>query len=258
MVKFALPENSKIQKGKYYKDKTGSRNIKKVHVYRWSPEENRNPRIDTFEVDLENCGPKVLDILFKIKNEIDPTLAFRRSCAHGVCGSCAMNVDGKNTLSCIKAHNEINGDLNIYPLPHLKVLKDLIGDLTTLYKQYKSIEPWLKTGKTEKEKDEIYQSQKDRAKLDGYYECILCACCSTSCPSYWWNGDKYLGPAVLLQAYRWINDSRDEDKKKRLKYVADELKLYRCHTIMNCTNSCPKGLNPAKAIGSIKKMLASS
>ena len=143
MVKFALPENSKIQKGKYYKDKTGSRNIKKVHVYRWNPEENRNPRIDTFEVDLENCGPKVLDILFKIKNEIDPSLAFRRSCAHGVCGSCAMNVDGKNTLSCIKSHNEINGDLNIYPLPHLKVLKDLIGDLTTLYKQYKSIEPCL-------------------------------------------------------------------------------------------------------------------
>ena len=153
---------------------------------------------------------------------------------------------------------DIKGDLNIYPLPHLKVVKDLIGDLTNLYKQYESIQPWLKVDQTGHEKNELKQSQKEREKLDGYYECILCACCSTSCPSYWWNGDKYLGPAVLLQAYRWINDSRDGDKKERLRKVADELKLYRCHTIMNCTNSCPKGLNPAKAIGSIKKMLATS
>ena len=185
---------------------------------------------------MDNCGPKVLDILFKIKNEIDPSLTFRRSCAHGVCGSCAMNIDGVNTLACIKSHTDINGDLNVYPLPHLKVVKDLIGDLTTLYKQYESIKPWLETEQTGREKTELQQSQKDREKLDGYYECILCACCSTSCPSYWWNGDK----------------------KERLKKVADELKLYRCHTIMNCTNSCPKGLNPAKAIGSIKKMLATS
>ena len=163
---------------------------------------------------MDNCGPKVLDILFKIKNEIDPSLTFRRSCAHGVCGSCAMNIDGVNTLACIKSHTDINGDLNIYPLPHLKVIKDLIGDLSTLYKQYESIQPWLKVGQTGKEKEEIKQSQKDREKLDGYYECILCACCSTSCPSYWWNGDKYLGPAVLLQAYRWINDSRDGEKRK--------------------------------------------
>ena len=169
-----------------------------------------------------------------------------------------MNVDGVNTLSCIKSHSDIKGELNVYPLPHLKVVKDLVGDLTTLYKQYESVEPWLKTKVGEKTTQEIKQSQEDREKLDGYYECILCACCSTACPSYWWNGDKYLGPAVLLQAYRWINDSRDEDKKERLKKVADELKLYRCHTIMNCTNSCPKGLNPAKAIGSIKKMLATS
>ena len=167
-------------------------------------------------------------------------------------------LSANNTLACIKSHTDINGDLNVYPLPHLKVVKDLIGDLTTLYKQYESIQPWLKVDQTGQEKTELKQSQKDREKLDGYYECILCACCSTSCPSYWWNGDKYLGPAVLLQAYRWINDSRDGDKKERLKKVADELKLYRCHTIMNCTNSCPKGLNPAKAIGSIKKMLATS
>ena len=258
MVQFSLPTNSKILKGNYYKDKTNSSNLKKVNVYRWDPSLNKNPTIDTFEVDMDNCGPKVLDILFKIKNEIDPSLTFRRSCAHGVCGSCAMNVDGVNTLSCIKSHTDIKGDLNIYPLPHLKVIKDLIGDLSGLYKQYESIQPWLKTDQTGKEKIEILQSQKDRSKLDGYYECILCACCSTSCPSYWWNGDKYLGPAVLLQAYRWINDSRDNERKERLKKVADELKLYRCHTIMNCTSSCPKGLNPAKAIGSIKKMLATS
>ena len=258
MAQFSLPENSKIIKGDYYKDKTGSNNIKKVNVYRWNPEDGKNPRTDTFEVDMNNCGPKVLDILFKIKNEIDSSLTFRRSCAHGVCGSCAMNVDGVNTLSCIKSHNDIKGVLNIYPLPHLKVIKDLIGDLSNLYRQYESIQPWLKTSKTNTEKNEILQSQEDRSKLDGYYECILCACCSTSCPSYWWNGEKYLGPAVLLQAYRWISDSRDEEKKERLKKVADELKLYRCHTIMNCANSCPKGLNPAKAIGSIKKMLATS
>ena len=258
MVQFNLPKNSKILKGKYYKDKSGSNNLKKVNVYRWDPSTKENPRIDTFEVNMNACGPKVLDILFKIKNEMDSSLTFRRSCAHGVCGSCAMNVDGVNTLSCTKSHSDISGDLNIYPLPHLKVVKDLVGDLTTLYKQYESVEPWLKTKVGEKTTKEIKQSQEDRAKLDGYYECILCACCSTACPSYWWNGDKYLGPAVLLQAYRWINDSRDEEKKARLKKVADELKLYRCHTIMNCTNSCPKGLNPAKAISSIKKMLATS
>jgi succinate dehydrogenase / fumarate reductase, iron-sulfur subunit len=245
MVQFNLPENSKILKGEYHKDKTSSKNIKKVNVYRWNPSDGKNPRIDTFE-----------DILFKIKNEIDPSLTFRRSCAHGVCGSCAMNIDGVNTLSCIKSHTDIKGELNIYPLPHLKVIKDLIGDLSGLYKQYESIQPWLKTKQTGEEKQELLQTPQDRAKLDGHYECILCACCSTSCPSYWWNGDKYLGPAVLLQAYRWINDSRDDERKERLKKVADELKLYRCHTIMNCTNSCPKGLNPAKAIGSIKKMLA--
>ena len=217
MVKFNLPENSKIVKGNYFKDKSNSLEIKKVNIYRWDPTDGKNPRIDTFEVDMTNCGPKVLDILFKIKNEIDPSLTFRRSCAHGVCGSCAMNVDGINTLSCIKSHVDIKGDLNIYPLPHLKVIKDLISDLSGLYKQYESIQPWLKTNQTGKEKEELLQSQKDRSKLDGYYECILCACCSTSCPSYWWNGDKYLGPAVLLQAYRWINDSRDSEKKKDLK-----------------------------------------
>ena len=257
MVQLSLPKNSEVKKGKYFKDKTGSKNLRKVNIYRWDPSTEENPRIDTYEVDMDNCPSKVLDILNKIKNEIDPTLAYRRSCAHGVCGSCAMNVDGVNTLSCIKSHNDIKGELNIYPLPHLKVKKGLIGDRDGLCKQYQSIEPWLKSN-SKSETKEIIQSKEDRAKLDGAYECIMCACCSTSCPSYWWNGDKYLGPAVLLQAYRWIVDSRDEEREARLKKVADELKLYRCHTILNCTSACPKGLNPAKAIAEIKKMLATA
>ena len=257
MVQINLPKNSEVTKGKYYQDKTGSKNIRKVNVYRWDPSTEENPRLDTYEVDMDNCPSKVLDILNKIKNEIDPTLAYRRSCAHGVCGSCAMNMGGKNGLACTTPHEEIDGDIDIYPLPHLKVKRDLIGDLDGLYKQYQSIEPWLKTN-SKTETTEIVQSKEDRAKLDGAYECIMCACCSTSCPSYWWNGDKYLGPAVLLQAYRWIVDSRDDERKARLKKVADELKLYRCHTILNCTSACPKGLNPAKAIAEIKKMLATS
>ena len=256
MVQLNLPANSKVEKGQYYKDKTGSKNIRKVNVYRWDPSTNKNPRLDTYEVDMDNCSSKVLDVLNKIKNEIDPSIAYRRSCALGVCGSCAMNMNGKNGLAGTKSHSELDGDIDIYPLPHLKVLKDLIGDLSTLYKQYESVEPWLKTSKVN-DKENI-QSKDDRAKLDGLYECIMCACCSTSCPSYWGNGEKYLGPAVLLQAYRWIIDSRDEDRKERLKKVADELKLYRCHTILNCTNACPKGLNPAKAIAEIKKMLATA
>ena len=258
MVELTLPKNSTVSEGQTFKASSSLDNIKRFKIYRYNPDQNENPQVDTYEVDMDTCGPMVLDALIKIKNEIDPTLTFRRSCREGVCGSCAMNIDGVNTLACIKSHTDINGDLNVYPLPHLKIIKDLIGDLSTLYKQYESIKPWLETKQTGEEKIELNQTQKDREKLDGYYECILCACCSTSCPSYWWNGDKYLGPAVLLQAYRWINDSRDGDKKERLKKVADELKLYRCHTIMNCTNSCPKGLNPAKAIGSIKKMLATS
>ncbi|MEK9741396.1 MAG: succinate dehydrogenase iron-sulfur subunit [Pelagibacteraceae bacterium] len=258
MVQFALPKNSTIQKGKYFSQKGQSKNIKKVNVYRWNPEDNQNPRLDTYEVDMDNCGPMVLDALIKIKNEIDTTLTFRRSCREGICGSCAMNIDGSNTLACTKSSKEIEGDINIYPLPHMPVVKDLVPDLQQLYKQYQSIEPWMQSEVSGQNGSEKLQTVEDRSKLDGLYECILCACCSTSCPSYWWNGDKYLGPAVLLQAYRWIIDSRDDERKKRLKKVADELKLFRCHTIMNCTNACPKGLNPAKAIGSIKKMLVSA
>ena len=257
MVQINLPQNSQVKKGKYFKDKTGSKNLRIVNIYRWDPSTGENPRIDKYEVDMNNCPSKVLDVLNKIKNEIDSTIAYRRSCAHGVCGSCAMNMGGKNGLACTKPHSEIDGDIDIYPLPHLKVKKDLIGDLDGLYKQYQSIEPWLKSN-SKSETKEIIQSKEDRAKLDGAYECIMCACCSTSCPSYWWNGDKYLGPAVLLQAYRWIVDSRDEERQARLEKVADELKLYRCHTILNCTSACPKGLNPAKAIAEIKKMLATA
>ncbi|MDC0375942.1 succinate dehydrogenase iron-sulfur subunit [Pelagibacteraceae bacterium] len=257
MVQFNLPKNSTVKKGKHFTCKTESKNIKKINVYRWDPEKNENPRLDTYEVDMDNCGPMVLDALIKIKNEIDPTLTFRRSCREGVCGSCAMNIDGSNTLACTKSAKEVEGELNIYPLPHMPVIKDLVPNLKGLYKQYQSIEPWMQA-ETPSDGMEKRQSKEDRSKLDGLYECILCACCSTSCPSYWWNGDKYLGPAVLLQAYRWIIDSRDEERKKRLTKVADELKLFRCHTIMNCTNACPKGLNPAKAIGSIKRMLVSA
>ena len=258
MVQFALPKNSTIEKGKYFSNQGESKNIKKINVYRWNPEDGQNPRLDTYEVDMDNCGPMVLDALIKIKNEIDTTLTFRRSCREGICGSCAMNIDGSNTLACTKSAKEIKGDINIYPLPHMPVVKDLVPDLKQLYKQYESVEPWMQSELSGVDGVEKLQTVEDRSKLDGLYECILCACCSTSCPSYWWNGDKYLGPAVLLQAYRWIIDSRDDERKKRLKKVADELKLFRCHTIMNCTNACPKGLNPAKAIGSIKKMLVSA
>ena len=180
MVQFNLPKNSKILKGQYFKDKTGSKNLRKINIYRWDPSSGENHRIDTYEVNIDNCPSKVLDILNKIKNEIDPSLTYRRSCAHGVCGSCAMNVDGINTISCMKSHKDIDGDINIYPLPHLKVVKDLVADLSTLYKQYESIEPWLKIKKSTSKKNEINQSKENREKLDGLYECIMCACCSTS------------------------------------------------------------------------------
>ena len=192
----------------------------------------------------------------KIKSEIDTSLTFRRSCREGICGSCAMNIDGTNTLACTKAISDVKGDIKIYPLPHMPVIKDLVTNLKTLYKQLKSIKPWLINNKQKANDTENIQSRNDREKLDGLYECILCACCSTSCPSYWWNSDKYLGPAVLLQSYRWLQDSRDEERKERLKELDDTFKVYRCHTIMNCTQACPKGLNPAKAIAGIKQMIA--
>jgi len=255
MVEFSLPSNSKVKEGKKYKAPEGAVNIKKFQIYRWDPDDQENPRVDTFEVDLEDCGPMVLDALIKIKNEIDPSLTFRRSCREGVCGSCAMNVDGTNTLSCIKDIGEIDGDVKVYPLPHMPVIKDLVPDPLLAYAQYASIEPWLKTKTPPPPDRERLQSPEEREKLDGLWECVLCFCCSTSCPSYWWNGDRYLGPAALLQAYRWIADSRDEETGERLDNLEDPFRLYRCHTIMNCTKTCPKHLNPAKAIGEIKQAI---
>lgn len=253
MVEITLPKNSKIKKGKVWKNTKGE-NIRKFRVYRWSPEDEGNPQLDTYHVPVDECGPMVLDVLIWIKNNIDPTLTFRRSCREGICGSCAMNIDGVNTLACTKGWDEVKGNVNVYPLPHMEVVKDLVPDLTHFYAQHRSIEPYLKTI-TPKPEKEWKQSEEDREKLDGLYECILCACCSTSCPSYWWNQERYLGPAILLQAYRWLIDSRDEATGERLDNLEDPFRLYRCHTIMNCTKACPKGLNPAKAIAEIKKMM---
>jgi len=256
MAEFTLPKNSKVNgKGKVHKAPEGATHIKTFQIYRWSPDDSENPRMDSYELDLDSCGPMVLDALIKIKNEVDPTLTFRRSCREGICGSCSMNIDGSNTLACTKPIDEVKGDVAITPLPHMEVVKDLVPDFKHFYAQYASIKPWLQTVSTTPSGKERIQSPEDREKLDGLYECILCACCSTGCPSYWWNSDKFLGPAILLQAYRWLADSRDEMTGERLDELEDPFRLYRCHTIMNCANVCPKGLNPAKAIGEIKKMM---
>ena len=254
MVQFALPKNSQMRTGKTWrKPETGGK-LRKFQIYRWNPDDGKNPQVDTYFVDLDDCGPMVLDALIYIKNKIDPTLTFRRSCREGICGSCAMNIGGQNRLACIFGMDEVTGDVKIYPLPHLPVVKDLVPDLTHFYAQHASIKPWLET-KSNTPAKEWRQSIEDREKLDGLYECVMCACCSTSCPSYWWNGDRYLGPASLLHAYRWIIDSRDEATGERLDDLHDPFKLYRCHTIMNCAQTCPKGLNPAKAIAEIKKQM---
>ncbi|HEX7111225.1 MAG TPA: succinate dehydrogenase iron-sulfur subunit [Mizugakiibacter sp.] len=256
MAEFTLPKNSRIQPGKHFPAKPGAKQVRVFKVYRWSPDDGQNPRMDTFEVDLASCGPMVLDALIKIKNEIDSSLTFRRSCREGVCGSCAMNIDGTNTLACTKAIGDCkSGEVHIYPLPAMPVVKDLVPDLTHFYAQFASIRPWLRTQSAPPADHERLQSPEDRKKLDGYYECILCGCCTAGCPSHWWNGDRYLGPAVLLQAYRWVVDSRDEDTGTRLDELEDSFRLYRCHTILNCTRTCPKGLNPAKAIAEIKKLI---
>ena len=254
MVELLLPKNSQVQKGKTWPKPEGALRLREFKIYRYDPDTEDNPRLDTYFVNLDDCGPMVLDALLWIKNNIDATLTLRRSCREGICGSCAMNIDGLNTLACTKGMEEIAGVVRVYPLPHMPVIKDLVPDLSTFYAQHRSVEPWLKTT-TPAPRTEWLQSKEERNKLDGLYECILCACCSTSCPSYWWNGDKYLGPAVLLQAYRWLIDSRDEATMERLDGLEDPFKLYRCHTIMNCSKACPKGLNPAKAIAEIKKMM---
>ena len=255
MAEFTLPANSKVGVGKTHPAPGGAKRVRNFKIYRWNPEDGQNPRLDTYAIDLDQCGPMVLDALIKIKNEVDTTLTFRRSCREGICGSCAMNIDGTNTLACLKAIDDIKGDVKIYPLPHMPVVKDLVPDLNHVYAQYRSIEPWLQADSPPPPDRERRQSIAEREKLDGLWECILCFCCSTSCPSYWWNSDRYLGPAILLQAYRWLADSRDERTGERLDRLEDPFRLYRCHTIMNCTRTCPKGLNPAKAIGTIKQMI---
>ena len=254
MVEFTLPRNSTVTQGKTWQHAPKATRETEFHIYRWSPDDEGNPHVDVYYVDRDDCGPMILDALIWIKNKIDPTLTFRRSCREGVCGSCAMNVGGANALACTKAIDDMKAPVRVYPLPHQPVVKDLVPDLNNFYAQYASIEPWLKTVTPTPER-EWTQSHADRAKLDGMYECILCACCSTSCPSYWWNSDRYLGPAALLQANRWVQDSRDEATGERLDNLEDPFRLYRCHTIMNCSKACPKGLNPAKQIAELKKAL---
>lgn len=255
MAEFKLPAHSIVTKGKHYPALTDATHIKTFIVYRYDPSTSENPHTDTFDIDIDHCGPMVLDALLKIKDEVDSSLAMRRSCREGICGSCSMNIDGRNTLACIQPIAEIEGDITIYPLPHQPVIKDLVSDLTHFYAQYASIEPWMKSNAAVAPDKERLQSKQEREKLDGLYECILCACCSTSCPSYWWNSDRYLGPAALLNAHRWISDSRDESTGERLDELDDSFKIYRCHTIMNCAEACPKDLNPAKAIAEIKQLL---
>jgi succinate dehydrogenase iron-sulfur subunit len=255
MASITLPKNSRVATGKTWPSPEGASRTKRFRIYRWDPDCGGNPRFDTYTIDLDACGPMVLDALVKIKNEIDGTLTFRRSCREGVCGSCAMNIDGANHLACIRPIADARGDIEIYPLNHMGVIKDLVVDLEPLYAQYRLIGPWLRAETPASPDGERRQSTEERARIDGYWECILCFCCTGACPSWWWTGERYLGPAVLLQAYRWIADSRDEATGERLDDLHDPFRLYRCHTIMNCTRTCPKGLNPGKAIGLIKKAI---
>jgi succinate dehydrogenase / fumarate reductase, iron-sulfur subunit len=259
MAEFLLPPDSRVNPdGREHRAPGGAKKPRTFRIYRFDPDSGENPRVDSYEVDMAACGPMVLDALIKIKNEIDPTLSFRRSCREGICGSCAMNIDGVNTLACTLACEDIGSrEVRIYPLPHMPVVKDLVPDLTQFYAQYAAVKPWLQTRTPAPPDRERSQSKEDQERIDRPSACILCACCSTSCPSYWWNSDRYLGPAALLSAYRWIIDSRDEATGERLDALEDPFRLYRCHTIMNCTEACPKDLNPAKAISEIKRMMVS-
>ncbi|HMN15359.1 MAG TPA: succinate dehydrogenase iron-sulfur subunit, partial [Bellilinea sp.] len=261
LKRFPIPRNlgvtpeSRIERGRAWPAPQGSTRTKTFEIYRYDPDSGKNPRLDKFEVDLDDCGPMVLDALIWIKNKVDPTLTFRRSCREGICGSCAMNMDGTNWLACTRYIDETEDIARIYPLANMRVIKDLVPDLTHALAQYETIEPWLQTTTPTPDRERL-QAPEDREKLDGYYECILCFCCTSGCPSHWWNGDRFLGPAVLLQAWRWLTDSRDEATGRRLDGLEDPFRLYRCHTILNCTRTCPKGLNPGKAIAEIKKMIA--
>jgi succinate dehydrogenase / fumarate reductase, iron-sulfur subunit len=255
MAEFRLPRNSRVAKGVTHAAAAGATAVRALRIYRFNPDAGENPRLDTFELDTKSCGPMVLDALIQIKAATDSTLTFRRSCREGICGSCAMNINGVNRLACTTPMQDLQGDIRIYPLPHMPVVKDLVPDLTHFYAQYAAVKPWLQTRTPAPPDRERLQSKEEQEKIDRPAACILCACCSTACPSYWWNSERFLGPAALLAAYRWIIDSRDEATGERLDELDDPFRLYRCHTIMNCTDVCPKDLNPARAIAEIKKML---
>ena len=255
MAEFRLPANSRIVKGVTHRAAAGAREVRTFRIYRFNPDSGENPRLDTFELEVKSCGPMVLDALIQIKAVHDSSLTFRRSCREGICGSCAMNINGLNRLACTTSMQDLGSHVSIYPLPHLPVVKDLVPDLTNFYAQYAAVKPWLQARTPASPDRERLQSKEDQEKIDRPAACILCACCSTACPSYWWNSERFLGPAALLAAYRWIIDSRDEATGERLDQLEDPFRLYRCHTIMNCTDVCPKDLNPAKAIAAIKKML---
>ena len=226
----------------------------KFKIFRYDPDKDKKPYMQDVTVGLESTDRMLLDALLKIKGTVDDSISLRKSCREGVCGSDAMNINGKNGLACITNLNDLREPIVLKPLPGLPVIRDLIVDMTQFFKQYESIKPYLKNTSIPPEK-ERKQSPQQREELDGLYECILCACCSTSCPSFWWNPDKFVGPAGLLQAYRFIADSRDENTAERLDNLEDPYRLFRCHTIMNCVDVCPKGLNPTKAIGKIKDLL---
>lgn len=256
MAQFILPRNSRVNRhGRVHAAPPGSRATRRIRIYRYDPDAAEGPRLDSFELDPASCGAMVLDALIQIKAAVDSTLTFRRSCREGICGSCAMNINGVNRLACTTSMKDLGEEIRIYPLPHMPVIKDLVPDLTAFYAQYAAVQPWLKTRTPAPPDRERLQSKSDQEKVDGPAACILCACCSTACPSYWWNSERFLGPAALLAAYRWIIDSRDEASGERLDELEDPFRLYRCHTIMNCTDVCPKDLNPAKAIAQVKKML---
>jgi succinate dehydrogenase / fumarate reductase iron-sulfur subunit len=256
MAQFFLPAGARVNpRGRVHRAPAGARDVRTFRIYRFDPESTEGPRLDTFELERVACGAMLLDALIQIKSAVDSTLTFRRSCREGICGSCAMNINGLNGLACTTAMADLGREIRIFPLPHMPVIKDLVPDLTQFYAQYASVEPWLKTQTPAPPDRERRQSKQDEERIDRPAACILCACCSTGCPSYWWNSDRFLGPAALLAAYRWIVDSRDEVTGERLDQLEDPFRLYRCHTIMNCTDVCPKDLNPAKAIAEIKKML---
>lgn len=251
---FKLPAGSRVVKGKVWPAPVGATRVKTLIVYRYEPDTDGSPRLDTYQINYDDCGPMLLDALIKIKNVIDPTLTFRRSCREGVCGSCAMNIDGTNWLACTRSLDDTDSPVQVYPLNNMPVIKDLVPDQTQAWAQYRLLEPWLKTDSPAPTRERL-QTPEQRAELDGYYECIMCFCCTSACPSHWWNPERFLGPAVLLQAYRWLAESRDEAAGERLDALEDPFRLYRCHTILNCTRTCPKGLEPGTAIAKIKKLM---